>query len=102
MNESPTPAVTRKNIGIRFLYTILYLIILEILKILIQLTTLFQFIYLLITLKYSEPARKFSNRVAAYGYRVMRYLTLNENQRPFPLAEMPAELEPPEAQVSFD
>jgi hypothetical protein len=102
MNESPTPAVTRKGIGIRFLYTILYLIILEILKILIQLTTLFQFIYLLITLKYSEPARKFSNRVAAYAYRVMRYLTLNENPRPFPFAEVPAELEPPEAQVSFD
>ena len=74
----------------------------RLLKILIQLTSLFQFIYLLLTLKYSEPARKFSNRVAAYGYRVMRYLTLNENQRPFPLAEMPAELEPPEAQVSFD
>ena len=102
MNESPTPAVTRKNIGIRFLYTILYLIVLEILKILIQLTSLFQFIYLLLTLKYSEPARKFSNRVAAYGYRVMRYLTLNDNVRPFPFSDFPQELEPPVSEVRFD
>jgi hypothetical protein len=101
MNDIPATGVTRKAVGIRFLYTILYLIIFEVVKVLIQLTTLFQFLYLLITLKYSEHLREFANKVAAYGYRVMRYLTLNENQRPFPLAEFPGELEPPEEEVSF-
>jgi hypothetical protein len=45
--------------------------------------------------------RKFANQAAAYGYRVMRYLTLNENVRPFPFQDFPQELEPPEEGVVF-
>jgi hypothetical protein len=32
---------------------------------------------------------------------VWRYITLNSSERPFPFAEFPAELEPPEAEISF-
>jgi len=40
--------------------------------------------------------------VAAYGYRVMRYLTLNDNLRPFPFSELPQDMEPPVGEVKFD
>jgi D-alanyl-lipoteichoic acid acyltransferase DltB (MBOAT superfamily) len=101
MNSAPEKVLSRKQVAIRLLYTILYLVILTILKFIIQLITLFQFIYLLIALRYSKPARKFSNRVIAYAYQVMRYLTLNANERPFPFMEFPGELEAPVEEVSF-
>jgi predicted membrane protein len=102
MNETPASYPSRKSIAIRFLYTILYLIIFEILKFLIQVICLVQYVYLFITRKHLEPARRFANRAAAYAYRVIRYLTLNENLRPFPCGEFPGELETPEEQVRFE
>ena len=38
--------------------------------------------------------REFGNRLAAYAYRVIRYLTYNSDAAPFPFAEPPASLEP--------
>ncbi len=93
---------SRKDIGIRLLYTLLYLVIFEVLKAVIQITVIFQFIYLLITQKYSQPVRNFSNKVASYAYRIMRYTTLNENRKPFPFSEFPAEGETPEGKPKFE
>ncbi len=101
MNTIEETKTSRKQIGIRFLYTLLYLIVLEAIKLIVQVTVILQFIYLLITQKYSEPLRNFSNKLAAYAYRVVRYATLNENFRPFPFNDFPAELEKPEDPVLF-
>ncbi len=103
MNDTPPETgITRRKIAIRLLYTAFFLIVLTVLKLIIQLITLFQFVYLLITLKHVELARVFANRVIAYSYRVMRYMTLNENARPFPFQEFPPDLEPPETEISFE
>lgn len=94
--------LSRKKVGIRLLYTIMYLIIFEILKTVIQITAVFQFIYLLITQKYSSPLRNFSNKVATYAYQIIRYVTLNDNHRPFPFHEFPEEMEKPADHVTFE
>ena len=75
---------------------------LEVVKTIILLTTIFEYFFLLITLRHNEPARTFANQVATYGYRLMRYLTLNENQRPFPFSEFPAKIELPDEDVRFE
>ena len=93
---------SRKQIGIRLLYTLLYVAIFELVKTIVLLITLFEYFILLLTLRHNEPARTFANKVAAYGYRVMRYLTLNENQPPFPFGDFPAEIELPDEEVRFD
>jgi len=102
MNEIEAVKVSRKQIGIRFLYTVLYLIVLEVLKLVVQVATLLQFVFLLITQKYSEPLRTFSNKLAAYAYRIIRYATLNENFRPFPFNDFPPEVEKPADRVQFN
>lgn len=102
MNDQPQEALSRQQIAIRLLYTILFVPIYGICNFLIMATTLFQFALLLITLKHSEPLRDFANRVVSYAYRIWRYVSLNSSDRPFPFAEFPAELEPPEAEVRFD
>lgn len=101
MNQTEQASVSRKNISVRLLYTLLYLIALEVVKVVIQLTVLFQFAHLLISKKHSEPLRTFSNRLSAYVYRLTRYLTLNENTRPFPFSEFPSEMEQAEENIHF-
>jgi len=99
ITESP---VSRKNIAIRLLYTVMYLIIFEILKTIVQVVVLFQYIYLFITRKYSSPLRSFSNKVATYAYKIIRYATLNDNLGPFPFHEFPEEMEKPADHVIYD
>ena len=102
MNEIADVRPSRGQIAVRLLYSLLYLIIFEILKLIVQITTVFQFIYLLITRSHSEPLRAFSNKVASYVYRIVRYVTLNENVRPFPMREFPSEMERPVDIPTFD
>jgi hypothetical protein len=101
MNTIEESKASRKQIGIRFLYSLLYLIVLEVIKVIVQVTVILQFIYLLITQKYSEPLRSFSNKLSAFAYRVIRYATLNENIRPFPFNDFPGEMEKPEDPIQF-
>jgi D-alanyl-lipoteichoic acid acyltransferase DltB (MBOAT superfamily) len=102
MTDDLQVTISRKQVAIRLLYTLLYAAIFELVKTIVFLITLFEYFILLLTLKHNEPARAFANRVSTYGYRVMRYLTLNENQRPFPFADFPAEIERPDEEVRFD
>jgi hypothetical protein len=42
-----------------------------------------------------ERVRRFANRTLSYLYRILRFLTYNEPEPPFPFAEFPADVEPP-------
>jgi hypothetical protein len=101
MSAVKTFFLDRKDIAIRLLYTIFFLIVFEILKLIIQLSVLFQYVLLMITRAHNEPVQRFTNKVLSYAYRVMRYVTLNENQRPFPFTDFPLEIEPPEEEPRF-
>jgi len=92
----------RKKILVRLLYTVFFFIIFEILKIIIQVSVLFQYVYLLISKTYSEPVRNFTNKVSIYAYKVLRYVALNENEKPYPFSDFPQEIEKPEGEVFFE
>ena len=94
--------IPRGKIGIRLVYTLLFVVILSAVNFMIQMIALVQFAILLVTRSYSEPLRTFSNKAAVYAYRLIRYITLNENARPFPFMDFPAEMERPERPVRFD
>ncbi len=93
--------LARKGIAFRFVYTILYAVIFMILRFVVELSALAQFAILFATTKPNEPLRKFSNKMNTYTYRVMRYMTLTENTRPYPFSDLPAEMEPPEEEIRF-
>lgn len=101
MNDESKSAVTRGQIVMRLLITVLFLPINGLVNATIVLTTLFQYVYILVTLQHSEPVRVFANKVIGFGYRVWRFISLNENQRPFPFTELPGEMEAPEGEVKF-
>ncbi len=102
MTEELATLPTRKQIAVRLLYTLFFLLVLEILKFLVQITVVFQYVYLLVAQTYSRPLKDFSNRLAAYAYRVMRYTTLNEHERPFPFGDFPRDVDQAEEPVRFD
>lgn len=93
--------ISRKKIAFRLLYTVFFLIVLEIIKLIIQITVFFQYLYLFAAKSYSDRLRRFTNKVSVYGYRVMRYVTLNENTNPYPFTDFPKETDLPENEVFF-
>ena len=86
----------------RLIYTLLFVVILSVTNFIIQLMALMQFVILLLTRSYSEPLRSFSNKAAVYMYRLVRYITLNENTKPFPFIDFPDEMERPEGSARFE
>jgi len=102
MENVEVPAVSRSKIGMRLLYTLLFLIVFEILKTVVQVIALFQYIILFITKAPNASLRNVSNKIASYAYRVLRYVTLLENQRPYPFAKFPEELHPAEEETTFE
>lgn len=95
------PLLPRKDIALRFLFTLIFVVAFEIFKAVLWVIVLFQYIYLLITRTYSDTLRNFCNKLSVYAYRVFRYMSLNENDRPFPFMGFPEEIEPPEDEVLF-
>lgn len=84
----------RKDTGIRILLSLLYWVILEVVKTALVVLVIFEITYTLITKKPpSEGVRTFANRALSYHYRMLRYVTYNEPYRPFPLADFPPEVE---------
>jgi len=102
-SETRATTVDRSEILKRFMVTLVCMIFFQVVGFMIQLATLFQYGYLLISRKRSEPLRLFCNGLSQYGYRIMRYATLNDNKRPFPFAEFPGDedCEPPVKQVQY-
>ena len=82
-------------VGVRLLYTLLFMLIFSITETIIQLTLVFQFVHLFFMRKQNEQVRAFSNKASTYAYKVLRYVTMNEDQRPFPFTDWPKALEPP-------
>jgi predicted membrane protein len=93
---------SRKKIAIRLLYTILFLIVFAILTIIIKISVIFQYIYLLSSKTYNNPIRNFTNKVSVCVYKVLRYITLNENEKPYPFNDFPIEFELPDTEVIFE
>ncbi|PLX86340.1 MAG: DUF4389 domain-containing protein [Desulfuromonas sp.] len=93
---------TRMKILLRLLYTVLFLVVFEILRLVVQIVVVVQYVILFITRKPSEPLRGFGNKVAAYTYRLLRYITLSESVPPYPLSAFPTEPDPLEEEARFE
>ncbi len=87
--------VERKGTAIRILISLLFWVIAEIVRWVLGAIILFELGFALITQR--SPTfriRRFANQALSYQYRILRYLTYNESERPFPFSEFPLEVEP--------
>ena len=98
-DEEPTPGFKypRRQTGMRILATLFFgIVVWSILGTIVFVMVIFQIIHALIAEKPNFWLIGFANRAIAYLYRVMRYLTFNEDGVPFPFSRFPAEIEKPE------
>lgn len=87
--------IERKDTGIRMLLTLLFVFILHVVEAVLALTVLFSLAVALITKRPpGERVRDFANRTLSYLYHIVRYLTYNEQQTPFPFSDFPPAVEP--------
>lgn len=90
------PHIERRETGMRILLSVLFLFIMNIGHAVVGAVTLFSLIFVLITKRPpGHQVKQFANRTVSYLYRMLRYLTYNDNEPPFPFADFPQELEPP-------
>lgn len=97
-DEEPIPEFKypRRKTGMRILATLFFgIVVWPILETIIFVMVIFQIIHALIAEKPNFWLIGFANRAIAYLYRVMRYLTFNEDGVPFPFSRFPAEIEKP-------
>lgn len=88
--------LARKNVAVRFIFTLFFAVVLVIPVFSILVLTILQFLFLFLSIKEVDAIKSLSHKLTIYAYKVMRYLSLNEKQRPFPFHAIPDELEPPE------
>ena len=96
MPADQTP-IDRRQTAFRILLTLLFAVMVEtVIKALLTLVILFELVYTLITRRApGARVRRLANQTLSYTYRIMRYLTYNEPEAPFPFADFPPEVEPP-------
>jgi len=88
--------IARRNITVRFINAFFFMIVWKMVSVFIFFLTVFQFVYLFFTTKHSEAIKTLSHKLTVYSYKIMRYITLNENTIPYPFGKMPEEIEPAE------
>ena len=94
-SSATTADVPRGETGIRILLTILFALVASVLRTVVAVIVIFELLWALITgTAPNSRTREFANRVIAYYYRVLRYLTYNEDEVPFPFSPFPASIEP--------
>lgn len=82
--------LSAKNKWIRFIYLILYAIIVAIAKYLVYLTALIQFIVVLFTDEPILGLKEFGDNLSVYIGQVYRFMTYNTDVMPFPFNPWPA------------
>ncbi|MCP4699421.1 MAG: DUF4389 domain-containing protein [Gammaproteobacteria bacterium] len=74
---------------LRGFFIVMYTILFHVAKIVIGAVVLFQFGSMLFTGKVNERLLVFGQSLSVYTYQVMRYLTYNSDEKPFPLSSWP-------------
>ena len=92
---SETSAIERSEVGFRLLYSLIFAIVLGLLRPLAYALAVFQLVYTFVTEE--EPpqrTRELGDALAVYDYRILRYILHADSERPFPFSNWPAALEP--------
>ena len=88
--------IERTSTALRMAYSLLFALIISVLETVVGAIVIFQLLYTFVTKR--EPSQRVSelgNRISTYFYRMLRYLTHNSDQPPFPFNDFPPAIEVP-------
>lgn len=89
----------RKEAWMRIVVGIISGIILAIWKLLMEVLSIFHWIYVIFAGKRSEVIAEFANVWTTQAYRFVRYMTFTTNSRPFPFSNLGKVLHPVEMKL---
>ncbi|MDH3211408.1 MAG: DUF4389 domain-containing protein [Myxococcales bacterium] len=95
--DSPTgdpvaETIDRFDTAVRALMTVLFFVIARVVEIVLAVVIVFGVLYTLITQEEPAPGvKRFSERVLAYLVQIVRYLSYNGEEAPFPFRDFPPE-----------
>ncbi|MCW8943726.1 MAG: DUF4389 domain-containing protein [Sedimenticola sp.] len=81
-----------KEIWYRGIYMLLFLIILGLVKGVVFIVTVIQFILVAVNKTTNSHLRDFGQGLSTYLYNINQFLTFNSNSKPFPFEEWSSEL----------
>lgn len=92
--------IDRKETGIRIVLSGLFVLILHAIEIVLGVIILFQLAFALITKRApGERVTRLANRIIAYVTQLLRYVTYQDDHKPFPFADFPADAGPVDTAV---
>jgi hypothetical protein len=80
-----------RSTWLRLIFMIVFAVFFEVTRLVIGVVVVVQFLHVLLTGERNARLKDFGQSLAAYAYQVVRYLTFNTEERPFPFdVEWPA------------
>lgn len=76
---------------IRLLFMVLFVIFHYVVRVLVYLVAIVQFITVLCVNRPNENLLKFGQSLSYYSYQIFRFLTYNTNEKPFPFGAWPSD-----------
>ncbi|MDH3688115.1 MAG: DUF4389 domain-containing protein [Gammaproteobacteria bacterium] len=93
MSEESKNRIIDPNEWLRLLFMLLYAaVVFYVIKFIVTVILIIQFLSRLITGAPLERLRKFSAQVSAYGYEIFQYVSYNSDDKPFPFSDWPSGL----------
>ena len=99
MENSVKTHLKEQGTWVRFLYMVLYAIILSIMDLVLGAVVILQVILTLFTGSQNERARRFGGQIGLYACQIYHFLTYYSETKPFPFSEWPT-VERPEPPAS--
>ena len=91
MEEEIKQRLTRRDIWVRAIFMVIFVIAYSIAELLLTLVALAQFFIVLFTGQANRNLLQFGSNLSAYMYQLFRFLTFNSETQPFPFADWPRE-----------
>ena len=89
MSDEESTTATGNNEWLRGAFMLLFLLICELGKLVLGLTSLVQFIFVIVTGAANENLQRFGKSLGLYIEQVIRFLTYNSDEKPFPFSAWP-------------
>jgi hypothetical protein len=82
-------AIMARSTWLRGFFMLLFVVAYGVAELLLVVTVVFQFLCLLVTGKTVDRLLIFGENLSRYFYQIVRYLTFNTEERPFPFSDWP-------------
>ncbi|MGB8276266.1 MAG: DUF4389 domain-containing protein [Alphaproteobacteria bacterium] len=89
MTDSSETADKRRQVWIRGLFMLLFMLFYHVAEIVGFAVVLFQFVHVLVAGRTNAQALSLGEGLAQYYKQIVRYLTFNSEDRPFPFGDWP-------------